>query len=157
MLRYIYLLAGLMVFVWIIYNQIRIRQVRRNLHLTVPIILVVLGLPNILTYVNTGKNTGLFLAGILAGLLFIAVVMGALRAFTVRIWAKDNMIFQQGTWITIVLWVVTIALHLLIDQIGNVGESSLLITYGITLSIQRWVIYSRARREFPISQINGMI
>lgn len=75
--------------------------------------------------------------------------MGAIRAYTVKLWSSGSVVYRQGTWLTIGLWIVSVALHLAVDQIGKTGDATLLIYYGITLAVQNWVVQSRARRSFP--------
>ena len=153
LLSYIYLIVALLVLLLIIYNQLRIRQVRRDLRLRLPIILVIVGLPHLVSYINSEQGNLLTPVTVLAGLLVLAVGMGVLRAYTVRLWSENREVFRRGTWITVVLWILTAGLHLAIAQFGHVGESTLLIDYGITLIVQRWVILTRAQSLFMNSQV----
>jgi hypothetical protein len=70
----------------------------------------------------------------LAGSLVIAAVFGAIRAATVHIWVYGGQAWRQGTWLTAVLWVVSLGVHLgydyLVDGKGSqsgLGSASLLV------------------------------
>lgn len=119
-----------------------------RIRFTMPVILIIFGLSNLAEYLNSQPWTTASLISIAASLLFLAVGMGAVRAYTVMIWPDSSGILYQGTWFSIALWIVSVALHLATNHIGRAGESSLLIYYGITLAVQRWVILSRAKNSF---------
>lgn len=139
------LLIGLLVLFIIFYNQIRVRQVRNDMKLIFPVILIVFGLSNLKNYFNTHTLTFISLISILISLFILAVAMGAIRAYTVKLWYKDSILFRQGTLLTIVLWIASSILHLAIDYAGHTGQATLLIYYGITLFTQRLVVYSRSK------------
>ncbi|HME66295.1 MAG TPA: hypothetical protein VKG61_15525 [Streptosporangiaceae bacterium] len=48
----------------------------------------------------------------LAGSLVLAAITGAIRAMTVRVWVEASQALRQGTWITALLWVVSLDAHL---------------------------------------------
>jgi hypothetical protein len=52
------------------------------------------------------------LVATLAGSLVLAAVMGGFRASTVRIWSDAGVAWSRGTWITVVLWVVSLGSQL---------------------------------------------
>jgi len=72
LLSTIYLIVALLVLLLIIYNQLRIRQVRRDLRLRLPIILVIVGLPHLVSYINSEQGNLLTPVTVLAGLLVLA-------------------------------------------------------------------------------------
>ncbi|PJI08974.1 hypothetical protein CUB90_14360 [Clostridium sp. CT7] len=139
------LLIGLLVLFIIFYNQIRVRQVRNDMRLIFPIILIILGLSNLKNYFNTHTLTFMSLTSILISLFILAVAMGTLRAYTVKLWYKGSILFRQGTLLTIVLWIASSILHLMIDSIWHTSQATFLIYYGITLCSQRLVVYYRSK------------
>jgi hypothetical protein len=143
------IITGLLVLVFIIYRQRRIRLVRESVSITLPLVLAILGLSNFEYYLRSNPLTMTSMVSIIVSLLFLAVGMGAARAFTIRIWSQNGDVFRQATWLTISLWIVSIALHIAVDQIGNTGESTLLIYYAITLFVQRSIVYARAKKVLP--------
>jgi uncharacterized BrkB/YihY/UPF0761 family membrane protein len=145
------IIISVLVLLYILYNQRRVRQLRQTLRLTLPIVLIIVGFLSTTSHFNTQPLTTTGLILIVASLLFLAGGMGALRAYTVKIWSNDQGVFRQGTWLTIGLWLVSVALHVVVEQFGHTGQSSLLLYVGITLAVQRLVLYSRARSYFPSS------
>ncbi len=76
-----------------------------------------------------------------------------IRAATVHVWADGGQGWRQGTWLTAVLWVVSLGVHLgydyLIDGKGaqaGLGSASLLLYFGVTFTIQRLILQARAQR-----------
>lgn len=69
--------------------------------------------------------------------------------------------WRQGTWLTAVLWIVSLGVHLgydyLVDGKGaqaGLGSASLLLYFGVTYMIQRLVLQARARRIADASPQN---
>ncbi|MGH9093196.1 MAG: hypothetical protein ACRDZR_17730, partial [Acidimicrobiales bacterium] len=70
---------------------------------------------------------------------------------TVRLWRVDGLVLRQGTWLTILLWLVSIALHYgaqaWIGALGGPGgivSASLLLWLGVTYGVQAAVVHRRA-------------
>ena len=142
------IIVSVLVLLYILNNQRRVRQVHQRLGLRLPIILVVLGIFSASNYLNSHPPTTVGLILLVFSLIFLAGGLGTLRAYTVRIWSNDKGVFRQGTWLTIGLWIVSVALHVLIEQVSHTGESSLLLYYGITFGVQRVVVNSRVKPYF---------
>jgi hypothetical protein len=92
----------------------------------------------------------------LAGSLVLAVVFGAARARTVRIWLQDGTAWSKGNWLTAVLWVVALAAHLGYDALldshkdtNGLGNATIVLYLAITLAVQRAIVQQRARRLDP--------
>ena len=136
---------------FILSRQRRIRAVRRVLSLRLPIVLAVIGLINLLSYTDTHHHitTGDWLF-VLATFAVGAVVLGAIRAFTVQLWTSNNWIVRQGTWLTMGLWVLSLGLHFVSGAganyvgAGNLEASSFLLYLGLTYGVQNYVIHRRA-------------
>ena len=97
------------------------------------------------------------IAAAVAGSLVIAAVSGAIRAPTVRVWRESGQLLRKGTWLTAVLWVLSLAAHFGYDDLvaghitgkngGNVGDATVLLYLVVTLTIQRFVLLNRAARQ----------
>jgi uncharacterized membrane protein len=144
---------GVLIIVLILIRQTRIRPVRRVLTLRLPIILGVIGLLQLFSYTghhHVSTDDYLWVGGTL---LIGAVVMGALRALTVRIWTSHQWVVQQGTTITMVLWAISLAVHFLADAgdghrgAANLESATLLLYLALTIGVQAYVVN---RRSLPL-------
>ena len=88
----------------------------------------------------------------LGTLLVGAVGLGILRGLTVRIWAAGNWVLRQGTAVTMVLWLLSLAVHFAGDVFGahahdgsGLEASSFLLYLGLTLGVQTAVVHRRAQ------------
>lgn len=85
------------------------------------------------------------------GSLVLAVVSGAIRAPTVRLWWQDGQCWRKGTWVTLVLWVASIGVHLGYDAlvahstgVAQIGDASLLLFFAVSLMVQPVILGTRA-------------
>lgn len=152
------LVIGLVVVGLLIFRQLRPRQVRANPRLL--LILLVVGVIQAVNYFNhsTG-HVGSAAVIALVGSLVLAVVFGALRAFTVRIWTADGQPWMQGNILTAVLWAAALGAHLgydyLIGQhkdIGQIGTATVVLYLVASLAAQRLVVAWRAQRLEAVPQ-----
>jgi hypothetical protein len=144
------LLIGLAVLALLVYRQLQVRPVRANFRL--PLILAVIGMIQLTQFLKHDHHTGTVFAA-LAGSLVLAAIFGAIRAMTVRVWIQAGQALRQGTWITAVLWVVSLGVHLgydyLVDGKGaqsGLGTASLTLYFAITYTIQRFILQAKAQR-----------
>ena len=144
------LLIGLAVLALLVYRQLQVRPVRANFRL--PLILAVIGVIQLSQFLKTDHHTGTVFAA-LAGSLVLAAITGAIRAMTVRVWIQAGQALRQGTWITAVLWVVSLGVHLgydyLVDGKGpqsGLGTASLTLYFAVTYTIQRFILQAKAQR-----------
>jgi hypothetical protein len=144
------LLIGLAVLVLLVYRQLQVRPVRANFRL--PLILAVIGVIQLSQFLKHDHHTGTVFAA-LAGSLALAALFGAIRAMTVRVWIQAGQALRQGTWVTAVLWVVSLGVHLgydyLVDGKGSqagLGTASLTLYFAITYTIQRFILQAKAQR-----------
>lgn len=134
--------AGILV--WLMLSQVRRRQVRTRF--AFPVILIVLGVFSVEAFVRSRTfdvGESLTLA---ASLLLDAVLLSAVRAYTVHLWLEDGAVWRRGTWLTVVLWLVGIAAHVGPDALAGAGTSTYLLYFGLALLTQRFVIGLRAAR-----------
>jgi hypothetical protein len=142
-----------LVAVYILSRQRRIRLVRRVLSLRLPVLLGIIGLIDLLSYTdNTAHHvTGGDWAWVLATLVVGGLVLGGIRAFTVKLWTSNEWVVRQGTRVTIGLWVLSLALHFVSDVgaahavAGNFEASSFLLYLAVTYGVQNYVVHRRAQ------------
>jgi hypothetical protein len=143
---------GVIVIILILIRQTRIRPVRRVLSLRLPLILGVIGLFTFFGYTGDHHVTTDDYLWVGGTLLVGAVLMGALRALTVRIWTSHQWVVQQGTPLTMVLWAISLAIHFLADAgdghrgAANLESASILVYLALTLGVQYAIVNRRARR-----------
>ncbi|MDR0847080.1 MAG: hypothetical protein LBN08_06170 [Lactobacillales bacterium] len=83
------------------------------------------------------------------GSFVLAFVMAFIRVPTFKIWKEDGIIYKQGTWLSALLWIISISLHLGYDQIvahatgGNsgFGSATTALYLFVSLGMQR-VLYN---------------
>jgi len=128
----------------------QVRPVRASMRL--PLILAVLGVIELSQFLRHDHHTATVLAA-LAGSLVLAAITGAIRAMTVRVWFDGGQALRQGTWITALLWIVSLGLHLgydyLVDGKGSqagLGSASLVLYFAVTYTIQRLILQARSQR-----------
>jgi hypothetical protein len=126
-------------FAYMLYRQ---RQVRRvNGRMLLPLIALVLGI------IAIGKAGVPINVGLLAAVLLgDAVCLGAVRAWTVRVWRGPNGYRRQGTWLTLGLWLAGVAIHQTVDHFAHFPPGSLLLYLGVTWLAQHAVLLLRVRR-----------
>lgn len=145
------LLIGVAVLALLVYRQLQVRPVRANFRL--PLILAVIGVIELTQFLQHDHHTGA-VAAALAGSLALAAITGAIRAMTVRVWIDAaGQALRQGSWITAVLWVVSLGVHLgydyLVDGKGaqaGLGSASLTLYFAVTYTIQRVILQAKAQR-----------
>ena len=79
------------------------------------------------------------------------------RAVTVRVWRQDGRVLRQGTWLTALLWLVSIGSHLAIGAVQHgsaaaAAGAATLAFLGVTLGAQQLMLRARAgalRRPDP--------
>jgi hypothetical protein len=88
-----------------------------------------------------------------AGSLALAAVTGALRAPSVRLWRQDGQVWREGTGLTVVLWLASLALHLGYDALvargkadAEFGAATMLLYFAVSLTVQNIVLRARAYR-----------
>jgi hypothetical protein len=144
------LIIGLVVLAWLIYRQLQVRNVRDSSNWILLIVLAGYGLVTTVDVANKHHpSTGV--VALLVASLLISGVFGAIRAATVRIWADNGQLLRQGTWLTALLWIVSIAVHLgfdvAMDKAGGpkgLGTASIMLYLAITWGVQSVIVQRRA-------------
>jgi hypothetical protein len=139
-----------LVALYILSRQRRIRSVPRRLSLRFPVVVGVIGLIDLLSYSDTHHPSHHDYLWLLGTLVVGGLLLGAIRALTVKIWTSNSWVVRQGTGLTMALWVVSLVLHFL-GGIGaqhagaaNLEASSFLLYLGLTYGVQNFVVHRRA-------------
>jgi hypothetical protein len=137
---------GVLAVLYILNRQRRVRLVPRLLGLRFPIVLGVVGLIDLVSYTNGHHPSHSAYLWMVATLIVGGIILGAIRALTVKIWTSNGWVLRQGTGITMALWVVSLALHFLSGAhgAGNLEAASFLLYLAITYGVQRYVVHRRA-------------
>jgi hypothetical protein len=160
------IVIDVVVLVWFVSRQLKTRRLKESF--TVPLILAVYGLLEFGAYVlGGGQQLASFLKGqhhgpiphettvlaALAGSLVLAAVTAALRAPAVQLWWQDGQIWRKGNFLTLILWIVSLGVHLGYDFIitrgkgeSGLGDATILLYFAASLSVQRLFLNARARR-----------
>jgi hypothetical protein len=161
------IIIDLVALAWLLIRQIRARPLSESYK--VPMILAVVGLAEFGAFLmGGGQQLAEFLKGqrsfttipdgktilaALAGSLVLAVVTGAIRAPTIRLWWQDGQYWRQGNWDTVILWVISLGAHLSYDGLiahstgkAAVGEATMLLFFAVSLTAQRVILTARAHR-----------
>jgi hypothetical protein len=137
----------------ILVRQWRVRPVPLRLRLGVPIFLAVIGIFQLSHYASghpLGSGTSLWVTLWLA----LGAGIGALRGLTAQIWRAEGpfrWVVRRGTWATMALWGLGIALHLAL--VGRAAGASFLLSLGIGYGVQRAVEQSRAAKIRAIDPV----
>jgi hypothetical protein len=142
---------GLLILLLILFRQVQKRSVKEDSRPVLLLVLVVIGVVQLGQFLSAHpvNTTGVLM---LVASLVAAAVFGVVRAYTVRLWREGGVLYRQGNWLTVLLWLVAIGVHfgadVLIDHSGSAkGLSSAAITLYIAVSfgVQRLVVASRTR------------
>ncbi|HLN69574.1 MAG TPA: hypothetical protein VK280_20175 [Streptosporangiaceae bacterium] len=143
------LVIGLAVLALILVRQMQVRPVRAYMRL--PLILAVLGVIELTQFLRHNHHTATVYAA-LVGSLVLAAITGAIRAMTVRVWFDAGQALRQGTWITALLWIASLGVHLGYDYVvdgkgpqAGLGTASLTLYFAVTYTIQRLILQARAQ------------
>ena len=133
------------ILVLLLYRQLTVRPLNDG---RLSVVLVGVGLLELVAYGDHHPLTDGILA-YLAASLAISVLLGALRAVTVRIWRQGERVLRQGTWLTALLWLVSIGSHIAIGAVLHGSEAAALgaatlAFLGVTLGAQQVVLWARA-------------
>jgi hypothetical protein len=148
------ILIAAVVLVWVISRQLRARPLKEQRPYSMMIVLAVLGSFQIIQLAGHEQITDAAYAAMVAGLASGAV-FGWLRGRYVHLWRVDGVLTRQGNWLTIVLWVLGIAIHLGLDQAGvmfspdsgainSLGTVGIMLYLAVTLAAQRFATLARA-------------
>jgi uncharacterized membrane protein YhaH (DUF805 family) len=141
-----------------VWRQLKARRLNDNYRLSV--ILAIVGLGEFVKFLDSlqGPHDDDRIIVAVVGSLLLAAVLGAVRALTVRVWRQDDgQLMRKGTWLTALLWIVSLAVHLGYDELvaghivgnsgGNVGDATIVLYLVVTLAVQQFLLLARVKRQ----------
>jgi len=152
------LLIGVLVLGLVIWRQLIPRRVRSNVRIV--LVLAVIGLIQTGQYLQ-GRHLDATLIAEILGSLVLAALFGLARASTVKLFVRDGQWWSRGSWVTAILWVVSVAAHLGFDYLvgdhgsgsTSFGNATILLYLAVTFAVQRMVVIARSQR-MPVSGRN---
>jgi hypothetical protein len=141
-------LAGL-----IIVRQVRPRPVAMRGLVVLPLVLIVIGVSTVAKAAPKGQSMTSAETTWLAVDLALGVVSGVARGFTVRLYEQAGELWRRGTRLTVILWLVTIALRVVISVVGSkhgaarVLNDGVLLTLGVSLGAQYGLVWWRGTQS----------
>jgi hypothetical protein len=158
------LVIGILVLGLLIYRQLIPRRVKSNTRIV--LILAVIGLIETGQYLN-GRHLDATLIAEILGSLVLAAVFGLARASTVRLFFRDGQWWSRGSWVTAILWIVSVAAHLGFDYLvgghgsgsASFGNATILLYLAVTFAVQRMVVIARSQRMSISGQneVSGLV
>jgi hypothetical protein len=155
------LVIGVLVLALLLSRQLATRRLSESYRLSV--ILAIIGIVEFVNFLNGHPNDDGGIAVAVVGSLVIAALFGVVRALTVRVWRENGQLLRKGTWLTAVLWILSLAAHLGYDALvagpatgkngGNVGDATVLLYLVVTLTIQQFILLDRVKRQEASGQI----
>jgi len=144
---------GVLLLVWILFRQMAVRPAPRVLRIQIPAVIGVIGIFELISYSNAHHHIDPSAwLWVVATLVIGAVGFGILRGLTVHVWTTDHWVLRQGTSVTMVLWIVSLAVHLggdvlasHVEEGGGLVAASFLLYLGLTLGVQNAVVHRRAQ------------
>jgi hypothetical protein len=152
------LLIGVLVLGLVIWRQLIPRRVRSNVRIV--LVLAVIGLIQTGQYLQ-GRHLDATLIAEILGSLVLAALFGLARASTVKVFFRDGQWWSRGSWVTAILWVVSVTAHLGFDYLvggrgsgsTSFGNATILLYLAVTFAVQRMVVIARSQR-MPVSGPN---
>ncbi|GAS99117.1 uncharacterized protein RMCC_6082 [Mycolicibacterium canariasense] len=135
--------VGILVLAWLLRRQLTVRPVRERL--TSALVLTAIGaiqtIGSLPQHVIGSATVAVTLASVVVGL-----VLSAARAYSMRLSVLDGTLTRQGTVVTVVLWLLSVASHIALGHANpaHSGAPSLLAYIGLSLLAQQLVVRMRA-------------
>jgi hypothetical protein len=136
--------VGVLVLIPVLLRQMRVVPVPRAYVPRLPIVLGVVGLFAMSSYAGDHHVTSSDWAWVL-GTLAGAVILGGLRGVATRVWDTNGWVVRRANLVTMALWLVTLVLQFIGDAAAGLVGSSFLIFLALTMAVQRYVEFRRAR------------
>lgn len=138
---------GAIILILVLLRQLRIRPVPRVFRTTLPLVVGVVGLFEVVAYAGDHHVSGGTWAWVLGALAIGAVGVGALRGLSMRVWKSHQWVVRQGTPVTMALWLASLLVHFAADDNGGARGfegATFLLYLGVTLAVQAYVVHLRA-------------
>jgi hypothetical protein len=145
------LAIGLVVLGYILVRQLQARPAKSSLRF--PVIIAVISVIQLTGYVKQHGHHGAEVFAALSGSLFLAILFAGIRATTVHVWVDGSQTWRKGNWLTAVLWIASLGIHLGYDYIvdgrgpeSGLGSATLLLYFAVSYTVQRIIVLARAQR-----------
>jgi hypothetical protein len=147
------IVISVVVLLFVIVRQVAKRPVKEDARPVVLLVLVLVGIYELVKFLSDHPVTATAVT-MLAASLVLAAGFGALRAYTVRLWRDNGVLYRQGNAVTVVLWLIAIGVHFGADVLieggvhsptSGLASAALLLYIAISFGVQRLVVMSRAR------------
>jgi multisubunit Na+/H+ antiporter MnhB subunit len=155
------LIIGIAILALFLSRQLVTRRLSESYRLS--IILAIIGIYEFAVFLNGHPRDDGGIAAAVAGSLVLAAGFGAVRALTVRVWRENGQLLRRGTWLTALLWVLSLAAHLGYDYLvaghvtgkngSNVGDATIILYLVVTLTVQRFILLNRVARQEAAGEI----
>lgn len=152
----LYVALGMLVIYRVVYKQLRGTTLTRKSLVTIPIILVAVGVFTSLDALRAADTDELVLLGID---IVVLAVLGLFRSASTKLTASGDTTFQKGSWVTLVLWLATIGARVAFAFIGGsfgasgaLSSASIMLTLGVSIGAQNALTYYRIQqRGLPLA------
>jgi hypothetical protein len=150
------LIVAALVLGLILWRQLQPRAVREDSPYRLMVILAVVGVADLVAFAGQHHVDPLAWALLVASLA-VGAGFGVMRGVSVHVWRRDGVLVRQGNAVTVLLWGIALAVHLLVDraidgvdsQATGLGSTALLLYLGVALAAQRFATLSRAQQAAP--------
>jgi hypothetical protein len=134
--------------VWVVARQFAGRYVPAGRSLVLPLVLIVVGLgrPTHVPWTTLAVVT-------VVGDVAMTAVLGVVRGYAIRLTLRDGFLYQRGGWLSVGLWVATIAARLAValpfahTSAGPALAATLTATFGVSLAAQFLVFNARVATD----------
>ncbi len=159
------ILIGVAVVALVLGRQLAARKVNTDGGTRLMLILGVVGVIQAGQYINRVGHVSDIGITVVVISLSIGALLAYARANTVRIWRQEDGWWRKGSWLTLVLWLVSIGSHFGIDalatalspgdgrDIAGLGSATLVLYLGVSLGLQQLVL---ERRVAAAAAVSGM-
>jgi hypothetical protein len=136
---------GVLVLTLVLLRQIRVVPIRRVYAPRLPLVLGVIGLFAMTSYAGDHHVTSGAWGWVVGTLVVGAIGVGALRGLSMRVWDSNGWVVRQGNVVTMALWLVSLLVYFGGAAGAGLVGSSFLLYLGLTLAVQRYVLFRRAQ------------
>ncbi|MCP2335630.1 hypothetical protein [Actinomadura rupiterrae] len=141
-------LVVLLVLGLVLRRQLTAQRINEARMYTLPVVLVIIGIVQggLVDHAHLAVSAGLLAVEVVVGLL-----LGAMRAATMRLWREpDGSLWRQGGGLTLASWVVSVAVRIGLMGVGyafgvHTGSGNVLAFLGVSLLAQYAIIDVRSR------------
>ncbi len=133
---------------WVVARQFMGRYVQASRSLLLPSVLLVVGLGQ-----ATHVTWTAFAVAAVVGDAVLVAALGAVRGYAIRLTLREGYLYQRGGWLSVGLWVATIAARLAValpfahTSAGPALAATLTASFGVSLAAQFLVFNARVAAD----------